>query len=695
MGLPKIPISLKSRLIVSALLLLFVSCAKKTEIKATWFHPIKMDGTLELRMDTFSDQPSFSGDWSAPRLGEDGRFFRSLQQPGGSILFLAPRKEGYVLHLLSQAGPGGFSIALNGKLMPVSRGEVELVLDSDLVEAGENTLHFQVDGELRVFSVTLYPQRIWSSPVAKAAVSDPDSLFLPGALRYYLKPLPGEELVLCLDLGRVERMGIGMVIRTSDRTLESKARIESGRDFRIRPVPGEFQEILVIPKGEPGGLIKIKRSLLVSPFGAEDGRKLKKAARDKNVLIICLDAARSDHVGFNGYARPTTPNIDRLAGRSLVFRNAHSEAAYTLASSATLLTGLPPDSHNVLSAFFSSLRPDLVTIAELFHERGYFTAAMSANPYFGKAYRLDRGFDEFRELFVGKRQVLAEEFVDPFREIIGDARGRPFFVCLHIREPHQDYLMPPPYLGRFQNSYLQQTDEFLKIMHEILGGERNSPADLSLLRDLYDENLSYADSVVGRILRVLEERGAAKQTITIITADHGECLGEHGLVGHNVILFEEGIHIPLIVRIPGLRPQVSERPAITSDMVVTLAELFELGSPQLAGSRGESLFRLGPERRRFCRALSSTRGFPGYAVEHYPYKLVVWLPDSAKKGELYDVENDPQERTELEGHELVKETLLFYLFDYLKAAEKGPRGSEGAKLREKDLEQLRSLGYIK
>jgi len=679
---------------IASVFLVFVSCAEKAEIRATWIHPIKMDGIYTFKMNAFSSQPAFSKEWSAPRLGGDRRFFRSLQKPGGCILFNALKKESYVLHIQSQPGPGKFAIRIQNKIIPVDKGDVELVLDSEVIHADENRLDFLVDSELRALSVRLFPRRITEFQTLKELVKDEDFFLLPGALKYYLKPLPGEALLLCFDLGRINKMNVSIAIKTSERTVESDARIESNHDFKIRLVPGEFQEIQILVRGENGGFLKIKKSLLLSRFIKKNSQKMKKAVRNKNVLLICLDAARSDHIRFNGYARETTPNIDQLARQSLVYQNTYSEAAYTLASSATLVTGLPPDSHNVLSAFFSSLRLDLTTIAELFHKRGYFTGAISANPYFGKAYRLDRGFDEFRELFEGKKQVLAEDFIEPFREILSHAQGKPFFVCLHIREPHQDYLMPPPFLGCFQNRYAEQTEEYMKKMREILQSERNSKEDLLLLQDLYDENLLYADSAVGRLLQILEEKNIERRTLKIITADHGECLGEHGLVGHNVILYREGIHIPLILNIPGIRPKVTDRPAVTSDIVVTLADLFELEFPYSTSSRGLNLFNLPNERRRVCRALSSTRGFPGYTVEHYPYKLIAYLPNAAESSELYNLQDDPRENTSLEGHGLIKDTLFYYLYDYLKASEKSPQESEKAELREKDLQQLKSLGYI-
>jgi arylsulfatase A-like enzyme len=680
---------------IPGIFLAFVCCAEKTEVKSAWIHPIKEDGIHIFKMNTFSSQGSFSGEWSAPRLGGDRRFFRSLRKPGGRIFFTAPRKESYTLQVHTQDGPGKYSIRIQDKLISVDRGDRELALDSEQINAAQNTLEFLVEEEIRVFSVAVFPRRTIKSETAGTDFKKEDFFLLPGSLKYYLKPLPGEELLLCLDLGRMKKMDARIVFREPGRTRESDVQIESNRDFKIRPVPGEFQEIQVRPEGEEGVFLKVKKSLLLSRVDISKRQKMKTAARNKNILLICLDAARSDHFSFNGYARKTTPHIDQLAARSWVWKNAHSEAAYTLASSATLATGLPPDSHHVLSAFFSSLRPDLTTLAELFSRKGYFTAALSANPYFGKAYRLDQGFAEFRELFEGERQVLAEEFIEPFREMVGRARGRPFFICLHIREPHRDYLMPPPFLGSFQNTHVRPSEAYTKKMLEILQGENVSKEDLALLRDLYDENLLYADSAVGRLLQVLGEMKIEKQTVQIITADHGEALGEHGLVGHNVVLHREGLHIPLILHLPGIPPQVTDRPAITSDIVVTLAELFELEFPYRASSRGRNLFSLPSERRRISRALNSASGFPGYAVDQYPCKLIVYLPHDAEISQLHNLQDDPQEDINLTGPGLVRDTLFYYLYDYLKASEKTPQQTEKANLSERELEQLKSLGYIK
>jgi hypothetical protein len=138
-----------------------------------------------------------------------------------------------------------------------------------------------------------------------------------------------------------------------------------------------------------------------------------------------------------------------------------------------------------------------------------------------------------------------------------------------------------------------------------------------------------------------------------------------------------------------------DRPAIASDLAVTLARLFELKYPYTEMTQGLNLFNLPQERRRICRALDSSSGYPGFMVEQYPYKLIVFFPIKAGSLELYNLEEDPLEMNNLRGHELIKKTLLFYLTDHLKRADRFPVEMEAARLREKDIENLKSLGYIK
>ena len=575
--------------------LVFLSfCSGRVGMVGHTIPPIRDDGVTILRMNSLADQPSFSGEWSVPRLGQDRSFMRVLRKPGGSVHFQAKLKESYLLQIQGRGAGKGAIVGIGGLKFPLDKDSAEFVISPEVIEPGANEIKFFVEDELKVSSIRILPRRIAVLAGADQALGDEMTLFMPGSWKYFLRPVSGERLLLSIDAGSATGTNVRIIIRTGSRTVESRDKVRSDAEFVIRPVPGQFQEIEVRSESSRSGILRLKKSLLVRERRHQAPRRIRKAVRDKSVLIICLDAARGDHLGALGYSRRTTPFIDRLARESWVFTDAVAEAAFTLASTTTLHTGLPPDVHRVLSTFTSSLGPSLVTVAELFQKKGYFTAAISANPYFGRAYGQDRGFAEFVELFEGAREVLAEDFLEPFGSILEHAGGRPFFIYLHLREPHQDY-----------------------------------------------ENLLYADSVIGRLLEILATLRLDGKTLKIIASDHGEGLGEHGMIGHNVVLQREGIHIPLIVQIPGVSPKRIPLPAITSDVPVTLADLFGLEYPYDRSTWGMNLFNLPAERRRLTRALNSNGGFPAFMAEQYPYRMIAFFPITEESVELYNIKDDP------------------------------------------------------
>jgi hypothetical protein len=416
-------------------LVLFCSCSERVETIGRPFPPLLEDGVVRMRMNSLADQSSFSGEWSVPRLGRDRTFIRTLRKPGGSLVFQAQQKEDYILQVRSRGWGRGAFIGIRDARFSLDKEDFEIVVSAEAIEPGRNEVAFSVEDELAVSSIRVFPRRISGLVGAGPAPGEGNILFMPGSLKYSIKPLPGERLLLSMETGREGMTDVRIVIRTESREIETKSRIRSDKDFVIRPVPGEFQEIEVLPRLPRAGFVRIGKSILIQERRSGTRRRIRKAARDKSVLIILLDAARADHIGALGYPRGTTPCIDLLARGSWTFTDTLTEAAYTLASTTTIHTGLPPDFHRVLSTFTSSLGPKQITLAELFRKKGYFTAAISANPYFGKAYHHDRGFAEFIELFEGARQVLAGDFVKPFRGVLekGAAPGLPDAAALPRR----------------------------------------------------------------------------------------------------------------------------------------------------------------------------------------------------------------------------------------------------------------------
>jgi arylsulfatase A-like enzyme len=292
--------------------------------------------------------------------------------------------------------------------------------------------------------------------------------------------------------------------------------------------------------------------------------------------------------------------------------------------------------------------------------------------------------------------VDANAFLEPFSRLAGRKNHKPFFIYLHIREPHHPYKMPPPFFGRYQQKYKKYSEKFKIEADRIYKGQTRNPEDFRFLSNIYDENLSYADHIVGKIIKSLEEKKQFEDTIIIITADHGEALGEHGMVGHNMVLHREGIQIPLIIYFPcGKKTSVTqERPAITSDIVVTLCDLLDISYPYPHLTRGKNLFSLPDKRTRICRSLTMPSNYAGYMIESFPYRMIFFPHTGENEIRLYNIKHDPEERNPI-NRESIEDAFKSILFQFVKDSTKGIKSGNTPELSKKELENLRSLGYIK
>ncbi|MCK5219971.1 MAG: sulfatase, partial [Candidatus Aminicenantes bacterium] len=410
------------------------------------------------------------------------------------------------------------------------------------------------------------------------------------------------------------------------------------------------------------------------------------------LLFVLLDAARNDHMGYNGHLRETTPNIDSFSKESFIFTNCYSQASFTLASTGTLITGLPPDFHGVISKHYSSLNMKSITLAKLFGIRGYFTGSITGNPNYGKAFNYDIGFADFIELFEDHPVVDAGQFIAPFTKMIEKTKNIPFFIYLHIREPHDPFIMPPPFLGKFQNKFKKNGKELKKFGKAFGQSYIDEGPETELLKKIYDENLAYGDMIFGKIVSILKKKGLFEDTLVVFLSDHGEAIGENGNIGHGHVLYQPGIRIPIVMKIPGMKGIKNDQQVITSDLVRTITEMFDLPFPYEKSSSGVNLFRNLPGRRLFARSIN-VFNYPGYMVQQYPYKLITHFPFSEKRTFLFDLEKDPGEQNAI-NKKLVKDTLFFYLFNHLKRAEIEKFDILKPKLRKSDIESLKSLGYL-
>jgi arylsulfatase A-like enzyme len=317
----------------------------------------------------------------------------------------------------------------------------------------------------------------------------------------------------------------------------------------------------------------------------EDHRALPPAG-SPNVLLVVLDTVRADHLSLYGYSRPTTPNLERFAQRGVRFDRARSAAPWTLASHANMFTGLWP--HELGLQWTCPLSSDVPTLAEHLQTLGYATAGFAGNTFYcSYDSGLDRGFTHYqdyvldklsavrtvhsineslkiaskvlpisvllqKDLSQGKRKhasVVNQEFGDWLTER-PDPR-RPFFAFLNYIDAHAPYLLPPGVPYRFGRA--PQTDAAFQLLaNDWTSADKRGMTDaaVTLARDSYDNCLAYIDDQLGALIDDLEGKHLLDNTLVIITADHGEGLGEHQLFEHGESLYRHEIRVPLLVLPP-------------------------------------------------------------------------------------------------------------------------------------------------
>ena len=438
-----------------------------------------------------------------------------------------------------------------------------------------------------------------------------------------------------------------------------------------------------------------------SPEPSAAADSLRQALTRSNVMLLVLDAARARELGCYGYGRATTPEIDRLAREGVVFDRAFTPAVYTLAAMSSVWTSEYPDRHHGEVSFSSSLPKNRLTLAEILTARGIQTAGFVANAVAGRVGGFDRGFAEFHELFQ-KYGSGADAFRQALPAWLRANKDRRFFAYLHFREPHFPYDPPPPFDTQFgpDGPIARNVRREMGWITEANQGRRPLSADeRAHLVSLYDGNLAFADQVIGELRRVLEAEGLFDRTVVIVMADHGEGLGEHGWIGHNVQLYEESIHIPLVVRFPAGKGPTGKRVAGLVDLLdvaPTIADLFGLlgqgGSDKQF--QGRSLLPVvGGAPGKAAVLARTVWDRPRYALRDERFKLLY----DTRTGEeqLFDVVADPGETRDLARADPLRAAYFRQaLHQWILGLGRRGGAAEQAALTPEQRENLCALGYI-
>jgi arylsulfatase A-like enzyme len=306
------------------------------------------------------------------------------------------------------------------------------------------------------------------------------------------------------------------------------------------------------------------------------------ATRPPNVLLLVLDTVRAESLGLYGYDRDTTPNLNRLAARAVRFDQARSTAPWTLPSHASMFTGRWPHELNVGEK--KPLDRTYPTLAEVLDSRGYATAGFIANTFFcNQWFGLGRGFRHYDDFYEEQASVSVAEAlrcsslgrlavqalpdsiggVERRRKDAGRINGdfldwldregggdRPFFAFLNYFDAHGPFVPPAGFERRFGRPAADAEEEAMLREWDVRSRAAVTDAHLVLARDSYDDCLAYLDQEIGRLFDGLEARGVLDETLVILTSDHGEQLGEHGLIGHGRSLYDQETRVPLLIFLP-------------------------------------------------------------------------------------------------------------------------------------------------
>ena len=432
-------------------------------------------------------------------------------------------------------------------------------------------------------------------------------------------------------------------------------------------------------------------------------RKIREKCAGANVIIFLLDAAQASHLSGYGYHRKTSPYIDGIAREGTMFLNGYCQAVYTRASTACLMAGLYPDVHYVLNQG-TKLNDDVLTMAEVFQNSGYHTAAFTANANSSSAFGYQQGFDYFYESFKKKAfRNMADDFLPALFPWLEENKSNHFFLYVHFREPHSIIDPPPPFTDMFDKDYQGVVDLYHNKEQMILSGEIElTPRQIYHIVATYDASICYADSVIGKIIEKLKSTGLYDRTIIIVIADHGEALWEHGIFGHGHYLYDEVSQIPFIINLPtsiGLRGRKTEALVQTIDLFPTLVDILQLSAPNVV-FQGKSLLPLIDGRIGTVNDLIYSRAEsvkPRYSVRDPVYKYILY--SDTREEHLYNLRKDPQEKRNLIGSsEIIKnyfrQQFSIWLHQQRALREIIKGAGRVSEIDEATLKNLKALGYI-
>jgi arylsulfatase A-like enzyme/tetratricopeptide (TPR) repeat protein len=422
---------------------------------------------------------------------------------------------------------------------------------------------------------------------------------------------------------------------------------------------------------------------LAGCFSAHASSPPKTPASHPSIVLITLDTTRADRMGFLGSERGLTPNLDALARQAVVFSHAYAQVPLTTPSHAAILSGTYPQFNHV-NYMGDPLDKGLPFLPDILHHKGYRTAAFVGALVLDPkkvAPGFERGFDVYDADYHRRRpgednyhsiERRGEEVVSRALAWLSKQPPGPFFLWIHLYDPHDPYKPPEPYLTRYQS-------------------------------EPYDGEIAYTDAVIAKLLAALKTRGLFDSALIAVMADHGEAFGEHGEKHHGIFLYDETIHVPLLIKTPRQRSarKVANQVGLV-DVAPTIMEAVKLPVP--GAMQGMSLLSLMESDETSSTSQDSNFTSPVYSESGYGQLSFGWskvrswrtgkyLYIDAPDRELYDQTIDlPAAHNLVSDSKAVADTAAAQIAEFVRKTQAGKERKNSLSFEQ--TENLHALGYM-
>jgi len=665
--------------------------------------------------------PEFGKGWARSRNKPGGRPFHWASDSVSTLNLLCVEPRDLELQMKvrpfswSGSPPQSVTVELNGNELgswEISQSTaLRIPLAKEQIHPGDNSIHFSWAYAQRVSEVLprkgrrrraaavtdLVVAGLPERAAAKHPVSSGDGLSIP----------PGSELKIAVWAGRGSRLEVESG-PNSEAGLQVWTRRE-GEDLSLQWTSNRREDRARIPLGDRKGPIEIvfrtRRSATDASRTVQSARIVRRsdstpqtgpfttAVTQPDILLYVVDTLRADRLSSYGGPAGISPALDLLASDGVLFENAVAQSSWTKPSMVSVVTGMLTTEHGVRQRE-PRIPKQAALVAEVLQSAGYRTGAFTANAYLVEAAGFDRGFDTFRYAHESSDSTT-EQAVDWLREV-GDER--PVFLWVHTIDPHAPYEPAQPFRERWAPGVVEGVGSVDHIRS--LAGQpsttRHEFKDDYLA--LYDAEVAQNDASFGLIVDWMRERKRYRDAMVVFLSDHGEEFWEHGVNGHGWDLFEEVLHVPMVIKPAGGGQAGLRRKGVVEhvDLAPTLLTAAGLKIPETM--RGRNLLAAEGSREDDHRVIFSEmtyKGREGFSVRWREFKLIVPLSKNfLPSQQLFDLAQDPYENQPVADHPVISAWLALEGRRHLARLDSAPRSEGPTELTNETRRALEELGYL-